>query len=59
MSVEQLWERYREQIENPNGPLPVPGPPGPRTWLWALTDARDTATGGIILPPCSAAVVID
>ena len=43
MSVEQLWEQYREQIDNPGGPFPVPGPPDPRRRLWALTDARDTA----------------
>lgn len=41
--VENLWELYRLQIEHPEGPFPVPGPPAPPTRLWGYTDARDTA----------------
>lgn len=42
-SVEELWAQYAEQVEKPEGPFPVPGPPAPRQRLWAVTDARDTA----------------
>jgi len=43
MTVERLWDLYRQQIENPEGPFAVPGPPAPRQRLWTVTDARDTA----------------
>jgi nucleoside-diphosphate-sugar epimerase len=39
--VEALWESYRKQIEEPEGPFPVPGPTAPRSNLWVVTDARD------------------
>ena len=43
-SVEELWtQRYRKIIEDPEGEWPVPGPPSPRSILWAFTDARDAA----------------
>jgi UDP-glucose 4-epimerase len=38
-----IWESYRQQIEEPEGPFPVPGPTPPRDNLWVMTDARDAA----------------
>ena len=43
MTADDLWALYRKQIEQPEGPLPVPGPPTPRVMLWGYTDARDSA----------------
>ncbi|MCX6028389.1 MAG: NAD(P)-dependent oxidoreductase [Chloroflexi bacterium] len=42
-AVEELWGQYREQLERPEGPFPIPGPAAPRHRLWSVTDARDTA----------------
>jgi nucleoside-diphosphate-sugar epimerase len=43
MTVEQIWESYRFQLDHPDGPFPVPGPPPPRNNMWMYTDARDGA----------------
>ena len=41
-SVEEFWQkRYRKVIEAPEGEWPRPGPPSPRSLLWAVTDVRD------------------
>jgi len=42
-TVDDIWALYQKQLEFPEGPLPVPGPPLPRVRLWGYTDARDTA----------------
>jgi len=42
LSVEEFWRnRYRKVIEDPEGEWPRPGPPSPRSLLWAVTDVRD------------------
>ncbi len=42
LSVEEFWQkRYRKVIEDPEGDWPRPGPPSPRSLLWAVTDVRD------------------
>ena len=42
-SVEELWsQRYVTNVKDP-GEWPLPGVPGPRNLLWAVTDARDGA----------------
>ena len=44
MTVEDLWaQRYLKAVEDSEGEWPVPGPPRPRSILWAFTDARDAA----------------
>jgi len=43
LTVAQIWESYRLQLEHPDGPFSVPGPPPPRHNLWMYTDARDGA----------------
>jgi len=43
MTIEQMWDRYRQQMKYPEGLADVSVPPIPRYRLWALTDARDTA----------------
>jgi len=43
VTADDLWALYQKQIEQPEGPLPVPGPPAPRVRLWGYTDARDSA----------------
>ena len=41
LTVEQEWTgRYVRTIEDPDD-WPTPGPPSPRSNLWAVTDARD------------------
>jgi nucleoside-diphosphate-sugar epimerase len=42
-TLEQLWERYRLQLERPERPRGPDAPPPPRDLLWAVTDARDMA----------------
>jgi len=42
-TLEQLWERYRLQLDQPERPRGPDGPPPPRDLLWAVTDARDMA----------------
>ena len=42
LSVEEFWQnRYRKVIVDPEGEWPRPGPPSPRSLLWAVTDVRD------------------
>ena len=43
-TLEQLWSRYRLQLEQPERPRSADTPPLPRDLLWAVTDARDMAT---------------
>jgi nucleoside-diphosphate-sugar epimerase len=44
LSIEELWTvRYRRTIEDAEQDWPRPGPPSPRSNLWAVTDARDAA----------------
>ena len=43
LSVEQLWERYRLQVEDPGRERSFDKPPVPRDLLFAVTDARDAA----------------
>jgi nucleoside-diphosphate-sugar epimerase len=43
-TLEQLWSRYRLQLEQPERPRTPETPPLPRDLLWAVTDARDMAT---------------
>jgi nucleoside-diphosphate-sugar epimerase len=43
-TLEQLWERYRLQLDRPERARSPDMPPLPRDLLWAVTDARDMAT---------------
>jgi nucleoside-diphosphate-sugar epimerase len=44
LSVEELWSgRYLKVLSEPDGDWPVPGPPSPKSLLWAVGDARDVA----------------
>jgi len=43
LSAEDLWARYRLQLEEPVRPRSATAPPVPRDLLWAVTDARDAA----------------
>jgi len=43
LAVEDLWQRYRLQLEQPERPRAANAPPLPRDLLWAVTDARDAA----------------
>jgi nucleoside-diphosphate-sugar epimerase len=44
LSVEDLWSRrYWKVVADPDGDWPNPGPPSPRSLLWAVGDARDVA----------------
>jgi nucleoside-diphosphate-sugar epimerase len=43
LTVEDLWARYRLQLEEPLRPRSATAPPLPRDLLWAVTDARDAA----------------
>jgi nucleoside-diphosphate-sugar epimerase len=43
IAVQDLWQRYRLQLEEPERPRSVDAPPLPRDLLWAVTDARDAA----------------
>jgi nucleoside-diphosphate-sugar epimerase len=42
-SVDDLWQRYRLQLEQPERPRSSSAPPLPRDLLWAVTDVRDGA----------------
>jgi UDP-glucose 4-epimerase len=43
LAVEDLWERYRLQLDRPDRPRSSDSPPPPRDILWAVTDTRDCA----------------
>jgi nucleoside-diphosphate-sugar epimerase len=43
LQVEDVWQRYRLQLEQPERPRSGETPPLPRDLLWAVTDARDAA----------------
>jgi nucleoside-diphosphate-sugar epimerase len=43
-SIDELWSRYRLQLDLPERPRSADTPPLPRDLLWAVTDARDMAT---------------
>ncbi|MBV9334855.1 MAG: NAD(P)-dependent oxidoreductase [Solirubrobacterales bacterium] len=43
LAVEDMWKRYRMQLEQPERPRSSDAPPLPRDLLWAVTDARDAA----------------
>ena len=43
LTVNDLWDRYRLQLECPARPRMSNAPPVPRDLLWAVTDARDAA----------------
>ena len=43
-TIDDLWGRYRFQLEEPDRERSTsPGPPPPRDLLWACTDGRDVA----------------
>jgi UDP-glucose 4-epimerase len=43
LAVEDLWQRYRLQLEQPERSRSGAAPPLPRDLLWAVTDTRDAA----------------
>jgi nucleoside-diphosphate-sugar epimerase len=43
LSLDDLWQRYRLQLERPQRPRTGDAPPLPRDLLYAVTDARDAA----------------
>jgi nucleoside-diphosphate-sugar epimerase len=43
LAVEDVWQRYRLQLEQSERPRSPTAPPLPRDLLWAVTDARDAA----------------
>ena len=44
LTIDDLWGRYRFQLEKPERERStIPGPPPPRDLLWAFTDGRDAA----------------
>ena len=43
LALDDLWQRYRLQLEQPERPRSGNAPPLPRDLLWAVTDARDAA----------------
>lgn len=44
LTLDDLWSRYRYQLETPERERStLPGPPPPRDLLWGFTDGRDAA----------------